>query len=119
MKKILGFALFIGFVQTISGQANFSRKDSLQGGLRPERTAYDVLRYDLNITINPKEKSITGYNDITFKTVERTSTIQVDLFENMQVDSILFQSNQLNYQREFDAVFIDFPLFSLFNMVYI
>jgi aminopeptidase N len=109
MKKILGFTLFIGFVQTMCGQTNFSRKDSLQGGLRPERTAYDVLRYDLNITINPKEKSITGYNDITFKTVETTSTIQVDLFENMQVDSIIYQNKKLNYSREFNAVFINFP----------
>ena len=88
---------------------NFTRKDSLHGGLRPERTCYDVQRYDLNIKINPDERSIVGYNEIAFKVVEKTSKIQVDLFENMQIDSIIYNNKKLQYKREFDAVFIDFP----------
>lgn len=87
----------------------FTRRDTLQGGLRPERTSFDVQRYDLNIKINPTEKSITGYNDIAFKVVENTSKIQVDLFENMQVDSIIYNNKKLNYKREFLATFILFP----------
>ena len=66
MKKTLLLSLaFLGFNQ-IEAQ-NFSRKDSLQGGLREERTCYDVLRYNLDIKINPTEKSIVGYNEIIFK----------------------------------------------------
>jgi hypothetical protein len=45
----------------VNAQENFTRKDSLHGGLRFERTCYDVLRYDLNIKINPAEKSILGF----------------------------------------------------------
>lgn len=97
---------FISF-QFITAQ-NFTRKDSLQGGLRPERTCYDVQHYDLNITINPEEKTIVGYNEIAFKVVEKTSKIQVDLFENMQIDSIIYNSKKLDYKRDFNAVFIDF-----------
>lgn len=93
---------------TLIGQAqNFTKRDSLQGSLRSERTAFDVLRYDLNITINPENRSITGYNAITFKWMSPTNQIQLDLFENMQVDSIVFGSKKLNYTREFDAVFIE------------
>jgi aminopeptidase N len=108
MKKIfsLGFIL-IGF-QIIIAQ-NFTRRDSLQGGLRPERTCYDVQRYDLNIKINPEEKSIVGHNAISFKVIEKSSKIQIDLFENMQIDSIVHNNKKLNYKRDFDAVFIDFP----------
>jgi aminopeptidase N len=108
MKKLLsiGFIL-IGF-QTVISQ-NFTRRDSLQGGLRPERTCYDVQRYDLNIKINPDDKSIVGYNEIAFKVVEKSSKIQVDLFENMQIDSIIHNSKKLDYKRDNDAVFIDFP----------
>ena len=73
----------------------FTRKDSLQGGLRPERTAFDVQRYDLNILINPSEKFITGYSDVSFKVLETTQRIQLDLFENMQVDSIVFNKQKL------------------------
>ena len=108
MKNILLFCLVIISAQTLSAQEKFTRKDSLQGGLRIERTCYDVLRYDLNIKINIDDKSIVGYNDIQFKVVENTKKIQLDLFENMQVDSIVFNSKKLNYKREFNAVFIDF-----------
>ena len=109
MKKLLFVFLFILGFQSLSAQETTTRKDTLQGGLRAERTCYDVLRYDLNIKINIEDKSIVGYNDISFKVVSNTKKIQVDLFDNMQVDSIVFNSKKLNYKREFNAVFIDFP----------
>lgn len=108
MKKIFIIGLTILGFQTVFSQ-NFTRRDSLQGGLRPERTCYDVQRYDLNIKINPDEKTIVGYNEIAFKVVENSSKIQIDLFENMQIDSIIHNNKKLEYKREFDAVFIDFP----------
>ncbi|WP_291138253.1 M1 family metallopeptidase [Flavobacterium sp. UBA7663] len=94
-------------IQQINAQ--FTRRDSLQGGLRIERTSYDVKRYDLNIIINPEQKSIKGFNEITFDVVIPTQKIQVDLFENMKVDSIVWNAKKLNYKRDNDAVFIDFP----------
>lgn len=114
MKKIiLATFVLLGF-QQISAQLtvhkeHFTRRDSLQGGLRPERTSFDVLRYDLNIKVNLDEKSIAGYNDITFKVVENTNKIQLDLFENMQVDSIVYNAKKLNFIRETLAVFVSFP----------
>ena len=109
MKKILALSFIICNFQLLSAQETITRKDSLQGGLRPERICFDVLRYDLNIKINPEEKSVVGYNNITFKVINTTSKIQLDLFANMQIDSIVFNSKKLNYKREFNAVFIDFP----------
>ncbi|WP_300567792.1 M1 family metallopeptidase [Flavobacterium sp.] len=114
MKKIILAAFVVLGFQQISAQLtvhkeHFTRRDSLQGGLRPERTCFDVLRYDLNVKVNPDEKSIAGYNDITFKVVENTNKIQLDLFENMKVDSIVYNSKKLNYVRETLAVFITFP----------
>lgn len=106
MKKIL-IITFAFFLNCISAQ-NFTRKDSLQGGFSFERTCFDVQRYDLNVTINPDERSIAGYNDITFKTIQRSKTIQLDLFENMKIDSIVSDYKKLQYKREFDAVFITF-----------
>lgn len=106
-KILLVFTLF-SFLNT-AAQENFSRKDSLHGGLRFERNCYDVVRYDLNIRINPDEKSIVGYNEIGFKVLETTSKIQLDLFENMQIDSILMGRGKLAYTREYNAVFVSFP----------
>ena len=85
-----------------------THRDSLQGGLRLERTCFDVLRYNLNIKIDIDKKYILGFNEITFKTIEKSKTIQIDLFENMKVDSIIFNSKKLQYKRDEIAVVIDF-----------
>lgn len=107
MKKFLILTLFFSVFQ--SNAQNFTRRDSLQGGLRFERICFDVLRYNLNIQINPEERSIVGFNDISFKVVENTTKIQLDLFDNMNVDSIIWNKQKLNFKRDFDAVFINFP----------
>jgi aminopeptidase N len=100
-------------------QAQFTRKDSLHGGLRVERTSFDVLRYDLNITINPEKKEIIGYNDITFKAVNSSKKIQLDLFDNMKIDRITNQNfGKLEYVREENAVFIEFPTSLIQDSVY-
>ena len=108
MKKLLYLSIILAGFQSVSAQ-NFTRKDSLHGGLRPERTCFDVQRYDLNIKINPEERTIVGYNEIAFKIVANTSKIQLDLFDNMMIDSIIHNNKKLDYKREFNAVFIDFP----------
>ncbi|MFT3796380.1 M1 family metallopeptidase [Flavobacterium sp.] len=107
MKKIALLSLVLLLFQNNYAQT-FTRKDSLFGGLRPERTCYNVLHYDLNIKIDPEQRSIVGYNDIAFQVVENTNKIQVDLFENMKVDSIVLNHQKLQYKREFNAVFIAF-----------
>ena len=107
MKNIL-FATLLLLTTLINAQ-NFSRKDSLQGSLRFERTCFDVLHYELNLTVHPDQKKIEGSNQIKFKVVENTQKIQIDLFENMPIDSIVWNQQQLHYKREFDAVFIYFP----------
>jgi aminopeptidase N len=108
MKSKIYYLLLL-IVVTGYSQNSFTRKDSLQGGLRVERTSFDVQKYDLNITIDPEKRFIFGSNTISFKTTENTSKIQIDLFANMQVDSILHDKKQLKYTREFNAVFIEFP----------
>ena len=107
MKNSFLVILTLVGIQQINAQ--FTRRDSLQGGLRIERTSYDVKRYDLNITINPEQKSIKGFNEISFEVMVPTQKIQLDLFDNMKVDSIVWNTKKLKYNRDNDAVFIDFP----------
>lgn len=107
MKKVLFTAVTLLSLYAASAQT-YTRRDSLKGGLRPERTNFDVQRYDLNIKIDPDKKFISGYNDITFKVMENTSKIQLDLFENMKIDSIVVKGNKTTYKRDNDAVFISF-----------
>ena len=107
IKNVQLFVLLLFF--SIVQAQNFTRKDSLQGGFSFERMCFDVQKYDLDITVNPDKKFISGSNTILFKMLEESSKIQLDLFENMKVDSIIFESNKLNYAREFGAIFISFP----------
>jgi aminopeptidase N len=110
MKNKISVIFFLLIIQTISSQEVFTRKDSLQGGLRFERTCFDVLRYNLDITVLPRTKKIKGNNEIIFKVVENTSKLQIDLFENMEIDSIIWNKQKLDYKRDFNAVFIAFPI---------
>jgi aminopeptidase N len=86
----------------------FTRKDSLQGALRPQRTCYDVYFYDLTVKILPKSKSIEGKNLIWFKTIHSTRQIQIDLNEKLKISSITWKGKELKYTREYNAVFINF-----------
>lgn len=106
MKIFLAATLFLMCQQSFGQQ--YSRKDSLQGGQRIERTSYDVKRYNIDVRIDPEQKSVQGFNEIIFVATQPTRKIQVDLFENMQVDSIIHNNEKVLYSREFNAVFISF-----------
>ncbi|NUO82266.1 hypothetical protein HUU05_19510, partial [candidate division KSB1 bacterium] len=87
----------------------FTRADTLRGSYGPFRANNDLLFYDLNVRLHIAEKYLAGFNRIRFKMLSNDTRIQIDLFDNMQVDSIVFEGKKLNYAREFNAVFIDFP----------
>ena len=93
--------------QVLSNKTVFTEADTLRGSLRSERN-YDVQQYHLNLKVNPKEKNISGYNTISFVPEERLPVMQVDLFANMEVDSILHNDELLEYTRKHDAVFVEF-----------
>ncbi len=90
-------------------QLKFTRADTLRGSYGPYRANNDLLFYDLNVRLDIGEKYLSGSNLIRFKMLKDDARVQIDLFANMRVDSILFDGRKLSYTREFNAVFIDFP----------
>ena len=102
--------IFLFTCLTASAAAQtFSRADSLRGGLTDLRTCYDVYFYDLTIEVNAIERSIKGSNRILYHIEKDFDRFQIDLFENMSIDSILWQEKSISYKREFNAVFVEFP----------
>jgi hypothetical protein len=96
--------------QPVSNHQNgFTWADSLRGMITPLRSCYDVLFYDLNVTVEPQTKSISGNCIIRFRAIQSFNRIQVDLFANMKIGKILFQNHELSYTRQFNAVFVQFP----------
>ena len=114
-QKSFGFLIILItlIINPVFGQVLSSKKtqytqgDSLRGSLRAER-AYDVLKYHLQVKVVPEEKYISGFNTISFKTEQELPVMQIDLFENMKVDSIIHQNKSLEYIRKFNAVFVNF-----------
>jgi len=87
----------------------YPRADTLRGGLRPERTCFDVYYYDLKVRIIPAGKKIAGKNDIYFIVKDSCRRIQIDLFDNYKISSIRSENMDLSFSREYNAVFIEFP----------
>src|SRR5699024_5911998 len=102
------FSVNLAQAQLMQEKKHYTRADSLRGSLRPERTGFDVLKYDLYVDVAIDKKYISGHNTITFKVTDKLPVMQLDLFANMAVDSILYQGHQLDYERVYNAVFIHF-----------
>ncbi len=104
--------IHLGSAQLLSERSNqtFTRADTLRGMLTPLRTCYDVLYYHLDVRIDPARQSLSGSTLIRFAVVSDFTTLQVDLFPNMQIQQILFEGKtKLSFAREFGAVFVRFP----------
>jgi len=93
---------------TVVGQ-EFTRKDSLRGALLLERVWFDVDYYHLNLDVNPTSKLISGFNDVHFTVLSNSKVMQLDLFEHMIIDSIIYRNETCAYFRDYDAFFIKFP----------
>ncbi|MGY8987691.1 MAG: M1 family metallopeptidase [Flavobacteriales bacterium] len=107
-KAILIIVLFCVNISVLS--QDFSRKDSLRGELTPFRTCYDVTFYNLDVTIDEKERFIErSFNEIHFTATADFETFQIDLAENMEILLIEFEQTDLDFEREFDAVFVKLP----------
>ena len=87
----------------------FTRLDTLQGALTPLRTCFDVGFYHLDLELLPEQENIKGSSLIRFKVVDTTDRIQVDLYSGMSVDSIMYHGKVLSFEREFNAIYVDFP----------
>jgi len=86
-----------------------TRADILRGEYGRHRANNDLLSYHLDIRIDPDTKFISGKNTVRFRMLQDDTRIQLDLYANLDVDRILLGTTPLKYEREINAVFIDFP----------
>ncbi len=86
-------------------------KDSLRGSITAERAWWDVVFYDLNVTIQPEDSSITGYNNITYRVDKEPKRMQIDLQDPLTIDHITQNGQTLDYNRAKNsyAYMVDMP----------
>lgn len=87
----------------------YSRGDSLRGALTPLRTCYDINYYHLNVQVDPDKRFIIGSNRFMFTATTDFQRLQFDLFDNLLVERVVYRDQELPFEREYHAVYIDFP----------
>src|SRR5690349_3951030 len=100
IKSLLVPVCILVFFTSLNAQTTFSKADYLHGKLTPERTCFDVRYQDISVRVMPDTKSICVSNTMLIKMVRDSRLIQLDLFEQMLVDSIVFNQQKLIYKRE-------------------
>ena len=86
-----------------------TRAEMLRGAYGPYRANNDLLYYHLDIRVDPEKQLVRGKNTIRFKMLADGTRIQLDLRETLAVDKIMMGATALKYERDSDAVFVEFP----------
>jgi len=89
--------------------AQAARQAELRGGYDRYRANNDLLHYALTVRVDPDRKFLSGMNRVRFRMVADDTRIRLDLYATLAVDRILLGRTPLKYERELNAVFIDFP----------
>ncbi|HSJ13849.1 MAG TPA: M1 family metallopeptidase [Longimicrobiales bacterium] len=107
----LALAGLLAIPRTVLAQdgpaAGFTRADTLRGSWdTPGRRWWDVAFYDLNVTVSPRDSTISGYNRITYRVLEPGEELQVDLIAPLEIDSVVQDGRRLALRREGAAWFV-------------
>jgi aminopeptidase N len=98
-----------GQTSTPPAEPTPTRDDVLRGGWGPYRANNKLLYYHLDVRVDPDKKFLSGKNTIRFRMLKDGTRVQIDLNHLLDVDKILLDSTALEYHREENSVFIDFP----------
>lgn len=103
------FTLLLVAVTSVGFSQKFTLADTLRGTLSPIRACFDVTYYDLQLNVNIEEKAIAGVNHIHLQNMADYDNLQLDLFANMVIDSVVYEGESLGFSRLFNAFFVRFP----------
>lgn len=93
----------------IFAQKKYTEADSIRGTLSPERSCFDVYHYTLFVSVFPEQRFIHGYTTVYLKSVHEFRVMQLDLFDQMSIDSVVFHGRRVPYRRKFHAFWITLP----------
>ena len=109
MKKlfflIISYSLFNSqcTAQPLNQKAKFTHQDTLRGSIGPEREWWNVLHYDVRVTPDYNNKSITGETTIQYKVVKDkySDYLQIDLQQPLRIDTIYYDGKlYINYPHK-------------------
>lgn len=77
----------------------FTEDDKLRGSIAPERAWWDLVYYDLNVSVLPDDKSIYGNNVIKYKVISDNNIMQIDLQPPLNIQRIEQNGKILDYVK--------------------
>lgn len=84
----------------------YTHADTLRGTNGPARSWWDVTFYDLHVRVNPADSTIGGRTGITYRVLQPSQLMQIDLQQPMVVDSMVQDNRALRYRRDGNALFV-------------
>ena len=102
------------FAFDTTSHSKFTRQDTLRGSNGRGRSWWDVQHYSLSFSIDTATKSIKGSNTILAKIIDTPAdSLQLDLQEPLELDSIIMNGNKLTFSREGNVWWIKYPFSNL------
>jgi aminopeptidase N len=87
----------------------YSHSDSLRGSITPERSWWNLLKYEIKVTPDYAAKTVSGENAITFAALTDGETLQIDLQEPIELQSATWSKKPLKFNREGNVFHVHFP----------
>ncbi|HET6993822.1 MAG TPA: M1 family metallopeptidase [Chitinophagaceae bacterium] len=81
-------------------EAQYTHQDTLRGTIGPERSWWDVLHYDISVTPDYNNKTITGRTTIQYKVLpnQKSDYLQIDLQQPLKIDTLFYDEKlYINY----------------------
>lgn len=112
---IKAIAVFSFLFITNFSFSQYTRQDTLRGSNGPERSWWNVVRYDLSVEPDIPNKTIKGINKITFVVTDanKSKTLQIDLQKPMEIERIEDanrKQRQLAFTREGNVCRVNFDV---------
>jgi aminopeptidase N len=104
------FCSLHGMARQAGGEKVFTHADTLRGSLNPDRTWWDIQRYDLSVKPDYNTKTISGVNEITYKVTAAHNRMQIDMRDPLLIDSVkLNHTTSLSFAKEGSVWYINTP----------
>lgn len=88
------------------GERAYTRQDSLRGSVTPERVWWDVQHYQLDVSVDPENKTLKGTTIIRYKVLEGDNLMQIDLQNPLTIDKVIQDGKSLEVTHEGNAHFV-------------
>lgn len=111
MKQILSFLLLVIAIeychsQSSTAKINYTHQDTLRGSVTEERAWWDLLHYNIALSVDPSTQTIKGKNIIEYKVLENNNVMQIDLQSPLIINKIVQKGEILKFRSDGPAHFI-------------